>query len=181
MSTTPKEQPDFRMPTASKWSAPRAVADGLGGTIIATAEVGGPPECVFRALTEPAQLECWWRHPDYYSTSGWKVDLRVCGEWSVTVRFPDGSTNVGSGEFAELDPPREIMMTRKFERHPLQGTRETTITYRLEPTADGTRVTLRDEGFVGRAEAAYGNAEHWERVLGWLAAYFNQDTEGDNK
>jgi hypothetical protein len=24
----------------------------------------------------------------------------------------------------------------------------------------------RHEGFVGRSEAAYGNAEHWERVLG---------------
>jgi len=181
MSTAPKGQPDLRISTASKLSAPRAVADGLGGKIIAIAEVGGPPERVFRALTEPAQLERWWRHPDYYSTSGWKVNLRVCADWSVTVRFPDGSTNVGSGEFAELDPPRKIAMTRKFARHPLQGTRETTITYCLEPAANGTRVTLRDEGFVGRAEAAYGKAEHWERVLCWLAAYFNQDTEGDNK
>ncbi len=62
-------------------------------------------------------------------------------------------------------------MTRKFEKHPLQGTRETTITYRLDPIATGTRVTVRDEGFVGRSEAAYGNAEHWERVLGWLDTY----------
>jgi len=177
MSTT--AQPEFRIP--SKRGAPRAVADGVGGTIIATAEVPKPPDCVFRALTTPQELERWWQHPDYYSTKGWRVDLRVCGEWSVTVHFTDGSTNVGSGEFAELDPPRKILMTRRFERHPLQGTRETTITYRLEPTADGTRVTLRDEGFVGRAEAAYGNAEHWERVLGWLAAYFNQDKEGDDK
>jgi uncharacterized protein YndB with AHSA1/START domain len=175
MSTTTKT--DFRLPTASKWSAPRAVADGLGGTIIATAEVGGPPERVFSALTEPEQLQRWWKHPDYYSTSGWKVDLRVCGEWSVTIRFPDGSTNLGFGEFAELDPPRKITMTRRFEKHPLQGTRETTITYRLEPIAQGTRVTLRDEGFVGRGEAAYGNAEHWERVLGWLAAYLGREGE----
>jgi hypothetical protein len=29
--------------------------------------------------------------------------------------------------------------------------------------------------FVGRSEAAYGNAEHWERVLGWLDAYLMAD------
>ena len=84
MSTTT----DFRVPTVSKWSAPRAVADGAGGTIIATAEVGAPLEHVFRALTEPEQLERWWKHPDYYSTLqemlfelpryddfAWRVDL----------------------------------------------------------------------------------------------------------
>lgn len=25
-----------------------------------------------------------------------------------------------------------------------------------------------EEGFVDRGDAAYGNAEHWERVAGWL-------------
>ena len=161
---------DFRLPTASKWQAPRAVADGGGGTIIATAEVGGSPERVFRALTTN-EVERWWGHPDFYRQTGWTADLRVCGEWSVTVRFMDGSTNGGSGEFAEIDAPRKLVMTRRFDKHPLLGTRETTITYRLDGIPTGTRVTVRDEGFIGRAEAAYGNAEPWERVLGWLGAY----------
>src|SRR5260370_25251121 len=169
MKTEPTKT-DFRMPTASKWHAPRAVADGGGGTIIATAEVDAPPERVFQALTTN-EVERWWGHPDFYCSTEWSADFRVCGQWSVTVRFPDGSTNDGSGEFAEIDPPRKLVMTRKFEKHPLQGTRETTITYRFEPVANGTRVTVRDEGFVGRSEAAYGNAEHWERVLGCLDTY----------
>ncbi|HEY6271552.1 MAG TPA: SRPBCC domain-containing protein [Terriglobales bacterium] len=162
------------MPTASKWSAPRAVADGGGGMIIATAEVAAPPERVFRALTTN-EVERWWGHAGFYRQTGWKADLRVCGQWSVTVRFADGSTNAGSGEFVEIDAPRKIVMTRKFEKHPLLGTRETTITYRLDPIATGTRVTVRDEGFIGRSEAAYGNAEHWERVLGWLDAYLRPE------
>jgi hypothetical protein len=33
-------------------------------------------------------------------------------------------------------------------------------------------VTVRDEGFVGRGEAAYGNAKHWENVLAWLDHHF---------
>ena len=134
-----------------------------------------PPERVFRALTTN-EVERWWGHPDYYRQTDWTADLRVCGPWSCIVRFNNGTTNRGSGEFAEIDSPRKLVMTRKFEKHPLQGTRETTITYRLDPIATGTRVTVRDEGFVGRADAAYGNAEHWERVLGWLAAYVERES-----
>jgi len=172
MTADSKTTSDFRLPTASKWSAPRAVADGGGGTIIATAEVAAPPERVFRALTTD-EVDRWWGHPDFYRMTEWTADLRVCGQWSVTVRFADGSTNGGSGEFAEIDAPRKLVMTRKFDKHPLMGTRETTITYRLDPIANGTRVTVRDEGFIGRSEAAYGNAEHWERVLGWLDIYLS--------
>ena len=129
MATEAKAKTDFRTPTVSIWSTPRAVADGGGGTIIATAELGAPLERVFRALTEPDELERWWQHPDYYKTKGWNLDVRVQGAWSVTTHFADGTTNVGSGEFAEIDAPRKIVMTRKFEKHPLQGSRETTITY----------------------------------------------------
>jgi uncharacterized protein YndB with AHSA1/START domain len=166
---------DFRLPTDAKWSAPRAVADGGGGTIIATAVVEASPERTFQALTTN-EVERWWGHSDFYRQTDWKADLRVCGEWSVTVRFADGSTNGGSGEFAEIDAPRKLVMTRKFEKHPLLGTRETTITYRLDPLANGTRVTVREEGFIGRSEAAYGNAEHWERVLAWLNIYLKETT-----
>ena len=94
MTNESKAKTDFRLPTASKWSAPRAVADGGGGTIIATAEVPAPPERVFRALTTN-EVERWWGHTESYRQEGWKADLRVCGPWSVTVRFADGSTNGG--------------------------------------------------------------------------------------
>lgn len=158
MNTKSKRKTDFRAPTVSKWREPRAVADGGGGTIIATADVAAPPERVFRALTTD-EVERWWGHPDFYRMTEWNADFRVCGQWSVMVHFPDGNTNGGAGEFAEIEPPRKIVMTRKFEDHPLLG----------------TRLTVRDEGFVGRSEAAYGNAEHWERVLGWLGAYISPE------
>jgi len=70
-------------------------------------------------------------------------------------------------------------MTRNFDNHPFLGPRETTVTYRLEPIATGTRLTVRDEGFIGRSEAAYGNAEIWEKVLGWLDAYVGAHGDPD--
>ncbi|HSY16950.1 MAG TPA: SRPBCC domain-containing protein [Candidatus Acidoferrales bacterium] len=161
---------DFRRPNYWKWHAPRAVVDSGAGTIIATVEIEASPERVFRALTTN-EVEQWWGHPGFYRWKNWQADLRACGRWSVDVQFVDGNTNGGSGEFAEIEEPRKIVMTRKFEEHPLLGTQETTITYRLDPIETGTRVTVRDEGFIGQSEAAFGNAEHWERVLGWLEAY----------
>ena len=166
---------DFRAPSASKKS-PRAVADLAGGLIIATAEISASPERIFQALTTN-EVEVWWGHADFYRQKDWKADLRVAGQWTVSVIFGDGSSNRGSGEFAEIDAPHRLVMTRKFDTHPLQGTRETTITYRLEPIATGTLLTVRDEGFVGRRAAAEGNAEHWERVLAWLEAYLNGEKE----
>jgi uncharacterized protein YndB with AHSA1/START domain len=172
MDTSPETKPDFRAPTSSK-KPPRAVADSAAGVIIAAADIDASPERVFRALTTN-EAERWWGHADFYRMEDWKSDVRVCGPWSVTVRFPDGNVVHADGEFAELDAPRKIVMTRRFDKHPLQGTRETTITYLAEPVADATRLTVRDEGFVGRSQAAHGNAEHWERVLAWLDAYLTQ-------
>ena len=116
-SATSMRNRDFRQPTAEKWAPPRAVADGVGGMILATAEIAAPPDALFRAFTTN-EVEHWWGHPDYYKQTDWKSDVRVGGAWSSVVRFTNGMTNVGSGEFAELDPPRKIVMTRRFQEHP---------------------------------------------------------------
>jgi len=166
MPETPTK--DYLLPSESR-TIPKAVVDVERGAIVAMADVAASPEAIFRAFSTQ-EVERWWFHPDYY-WSDWKAELRVCGPWSVTVHFADGSKNTGWGEFAAIAPPQRLVMTRIFEQHPLPDRRETTITYSLCPIEGGTRVNLRDEGFIGRTEAALGNAEHWERVLGWLQAY----------
>jgi uncharacterized protein YndB with AHSA1/START domain len=169
MSTDATTKPDFRAPAEAK-KLPKAVADGIGGLILAVAEVAGTPEQVFRALTTN-EVERWWKFPGVYHQKDWKADVSVCGPWCVTVQLADGKLVHAWGEFCELDFPRKIVMTRRFDAHPFLGDRETTITYRLEPSPHGTLVTVRDEGFIGRAQAAHGNAEIWEKVLGWLDDY----------
>ena len=171
MSNASNEKLDFRAPSTSK-RLPRAVADGVGGIILAVAEVGGPPESVFRALTT-SEIEQWWRLPELYHQRGWKADLRVCGAWSVDGELKDGNVIHAHGEFCEIAAPHKLVMTRNFEQHPFHGPRETTITYHFQPSPHGTLVTVRDEGFIGRSQAAHGNAEIWERVLGWLDAHLS--------
>jgi uncharacterized protein YndB with AHSA1/START domain len=157
--------------TTEALRSPRSVADIYAGTILSTADIGAPPEAVYRALTT-AELERWWGSDELYWSREFTADLRVNGPWSITVRWANGDIVLATGEFIELDAPRKIVQTRSFEPpHPLLGKRETTLTFQLEPIDSGTRVTLRDEGFAGRPAACTFNAGHWEVVLGWLASY----------
>jgi uncharacterized protein YndB with AHSA1/START domain len=162
-------QSDFRVASASK-RLPKAAVDGVAGLILALADVAGTPDQVFRALTT-GEVEQWWRLPGIYHLKDWKADLCVRGRWSVTVELADGKRLNEWGEFCEVLAPSRIVMTRRFGANPLLEERETTLTYRLEPSHHGTLVTVREEGFVGRPEAAFGNAENWETVLSWLDAF----------
>jgi uncharacterized protein YndB with AHSA1/START domain len=167
--TASGEKTDFRAPKLSKM-APRAVADGANGIVIAVADLNGSPEAAFRALTT-SEVEKWWKYPGFYQQKDWQSDVRLGGKWSVTVALWEGKLVHAWGEFCELHFPTKIVMTRRFDTHPFLGERETIVSYRFEPVQEGTRVTVRDEGFIGRRDAAYGNAEIWEQVLGWLDAY----------
>jgi uncharacterized protein YndB with AHSA1/START domain len=155
--------------TESRVLAARAVTDG--DIILATVDVPKPPERVFRALTTD-EVERWWGSARTYCVTDWKAELRVGGRWSLTVRLPDGVKLPAGGEFLEIDAPRKIVQTRKYEwDHPGLGRRETIVTYRLDPLAAGTRLTVRHEGFAGLAGPADEHAAGWERFLNWLAQY----------
>ena len=48
--------------------------------IVGEVEIAAPPEQVFRALTDPAQLIRWWGD-DICKTSVWEMDARHGGKW----------------------------------------------------------------------------------------------------
>jgi uncharacterized protein YndB with AHSA1/START domain len=155
------------MTTASK-GAPRALADLSEGTILASVDIAASPERVFRALTASDEVVRWWGADEAYKTTGWTADVRVGGRWRADGRGADGHTFAVEGEFLEVEPPRKLVQTWKPA---WDGGHVTTLTYRLEPTATGTRVTVRHEGFAGRPEACQSHTDGWELVLGWLARH----------
>ena len=113
MTTDSKTKPDFRAPTESK-RIPKAVADGIGGMILAVAEMAGIPEQVFRALTTN-EVEQWWKYPGVYHQKDWKADVRVRGPWSVTVELVDSklvrATGLRSDRTGNGWPVRRIETT----------------------------------------------------------------------
>ncbi|WP_256753230.1 SRPBCC domain-containing protein [Mesorhizobium sp. Mes31] len=142
-----------------------------GETIMASADIGAPPERIFRALVS-TEVEQWWGSADTYRMTDWSADLRIGGHWNVTVRWADGRDLPASGQFVEIEAPRRIVQTRAYEwDHPTLGRRPTTVAWLLQPIATGTRVTICHGGFAGLSEAAAEHAEGWGRVLAWLQAY----------
>jgi uncharacterized protein YndB with AHSA1/START domain len=142
-----------------------------GDTILAAAEIGAPPERVFRALTTN-EAELWWGSPETYRVTDWNADVRVGGRWSLAVQRPDGRMYPASGTFLAVDAPGRIVLTRRYDWDcPILGRRDTKVTYSLDPIAAGTRMTVRHDGFAGLREPADEHAAGWERFLGWLGAY----------
>ena len=152
--------------TSSPLKSARAVADVTNGILLASVEIGVAPERVFRALTSE-DITRWWGSDDTYRTTKWTGDVRVGGAWVAEGVGRDGPFSV-RGEFLEVDPPHKIVQTW---RAGWDGDHATTITYRLEPIAGGTRLTVRHEGFGDRAESCRGHSDGWERVLTWLQSH----------
>lgn len=150
-------------------SPSRALSDGE--TVVATVEVEATPERIFEALTTK-EVERWWGAPDVYCIKNWSADLRIGGRWSLDVCLPDGTVLPASGEFLNIQKPHRIAQTRMYKfDHPTLGRRVTAVTYTLDRSPRGTRITVRHDGFGGLQVAADEHAAGWVRLLNWLEKY----------
>jgi uncharacterized protein YndB with AHSA1/START domain len=146
-----------------------ALADFKYGIIYASIEISAPPDVVWDALTDPAQLTSWWGSPDTYRTFNWEVDLRPGGKWTSDSANVDGSqTGRVHGEYREVERPRLLVFTWKASWDDFA---ETLIRVELAPATKGTHVKVRHSGFAERTASGTGHTEGWKRVLGWLSAH----------
>ncbi|RWD65663.1 MAG: ATPase [Mesorhizobium sp.] len=151
---------------------PRAIADVSAGTILATVTVAVPPERVFRAITAEDQIPLWWGADDMYRTTKHTADVRPGGAWRSEGRGADGQDFHVGGEYLEVEPPRRLVMTWIA---PWDGDHVTTVTYTLEAVENGTRLTLRHDGFGARQDSCRDHGSGWERVLGWLGDFLAKE------
>ena len=155
--------------SAIKNTAARAIADVTMGMLLATIDIKASPERVFRAVTSE-ELTRWWGSDDLYRTTRWSGDVRVGGSWRTEGVGKDGTPFSVQGEFLEVDPPRKLVQTWRYDWDPKGSV--TTITWRFEAIDGGTRVIVRHEGFGDAHEACADHAQGWERVLEWLSNNF---------
>jgi uncharacterized protein YndB with AHSA1/START domain len=161
------------MTTATISITPTATADIAAGIIVATVEIAAPAARVFRALTS-ADVAKWWGSAKTYRTTAWQGDVRVKGAWRADGIGSDGKAFSVSGEFLEVDPPRKVSFTWNYDWD--GGGPTTTVTYQLDRTAAGTRLTVRHEGFKGNAASCESHTSGWKVVLGWLRDYVTAST-----
>jgi uncharacterized protein YndB with AHSA1/START domain len=96
-----------------------------------------PPARVWRALTDPDLMALWGMRPEGFSTAPgtrFRLVARPNPRWRGYVE-------------CELLEARAARLLRY--RWDAVGGKPTTVTFTLEPTARGTRVTLEHAGFTG--------------------------------
>ena len=166
------QEPDQAAATP-RVSGARAVTDG--DTILATIDVPGTPERVFRALTT-SETEQWWGSPETYRVANWQSSPQVGAAWSLVVITPDGGQFSAGGRYLEIEAPRRIVQTRHYDfDYPELGRRDTTVSYMIDPITSGSRVTVRHDGFAGLRVAADHHADGWTGFLDYLATYLHAD------
>lgn len=145
------------------WTSMLQKLHALSGTLIATVELPAPPQRVFRALASE-EITQWWVRPGVFDTREWDGDVRAGGHWRAS---GSGGGNPYSleGDFLEVRSPEKLVHTWHLAGTPAPTT---TVTYVLEPIEQGTRVTLKHEGFMS-AEGCTNTAAGWETSFEKLA------------
>lgn len=160
-------------------------------TVLAEIFIAAPPERVFQAITDPAQMSQWWGQNQLYRITEGSADVRVGGRWSSSGVGKDGTKFSVEGEYLEIDPPRRLVHTWLPS---YRAGLKTVVYWELEPqpvhglhstgprkAGTGTMLKLRHEGFATDVKAAADHGEGWKRVLGWLTAYVERGETVDSR
>jgi len=155
---TPKSNPD---------------ADAIVSEIL----IAAPPERVFQALIDPAQVLQWWGEIGIYRCQEFEADLRVGGKWRSAGVGQGGGSFEAKGEYLEIDRPRLLVYSWVAS---WTGDVKTTVRWELEPKGKGTLVRIRHSGFAAHPDLAKSYSG-WPRMLGWLEAYLDKGETVDSR
>jgi uncharacterized protein YndB with AHSA1/START domain len=102
-----------------------------------------PPEKVYEAWTQPAQMMRWWGGNNEASRTA-ETDLRVGGRFHVGFKGDTGEQHDVSGTYKEIMPNRKLVFSWAWRTTP---ERESQVTIDIKPDADGSILTLTHEQF----------------------------------
>lgn len=83
-------------------------------TILMRRVFDAPPDLVWRAWTDPAQIAKWWG-PRGWTTKVEVDDFRPGGDWTYTMHGPNGEAHPVIGRYIAIDPPHSITTTIGFD------------------------------------------------------------------
>jgi len=124
---------------------PAAAAEPSAHALDLTATFARPAEALWASLVEQDGLATWWGPHGFATTAD--VDARPGGRYRLTMRPPAGDPFHVTGQFVEVDRPRRLSYTFRYEE-PLEDDRETVVVLTLTTEDGGTRLSLRQSPFV---------------------------------
>jgi uncharacterized protein YndB with AHSA1/START domain len=138
-----------------------------------TIEVQAPPDRVWRVLTNAADLSTWF----HMTVEG---EIVEGAEVWMTTQHPGHEGHRFAVRITEMTPPRRFA----WQWHPgavdpgVDYSREpwTTVTFTLEPSGSGTRLSVAETGFneialARRAKVYQDNVQGWTQVIVWIQQY----------
>jgi uncharacterized protein YndB with AHSA1/START domain len=133
------------------------------------------PERVFRAWTEPDEVEKWFGHRPNMLLKA-EIDLRVGGEWRFHLPTQDAHAKFFEGEYLTIDPARMLVFSWRHVVISEAGQRDMSpssrVSVRFEPIGpDTTRLYLRHEAIQAQ-DARIGVGGGWEASFTHLEAIF---------
>jgi uncharacterized protein YndB with AHSA1/START domain len=149
----------------------RMPPERAGLTVHLEGVMPAPPSLVFRALTDPSELARWWG-PHGFTIPGLELDLRVGGRYRIAMQPPEGELFYLQGEFREIDPPRRLAYTFRWE-DPDSDDVETIVRLSLGDLGDSTELTLEQGAFATeprRALHQQGWTDGFEKLRGLLSS-----------
>jgi len=147
--------------------------------IVLKIEIAAPPERVFKALTESAEIVRWFNNSEC-PVKIWKMDARLGGRYSYetdqskTVVVNGIDTFKCHGEITEYDPPRLLAYTWISNWHN-DKQKETVVRWELTPSNAGTVVKMTHSGLADEAKAREEYRGGWPSLLKNLKTF----TEGN--
>ena len=124
------------------------------------------PERLFQAWTTVDALSRWSAPGEM--TARATVDLRVGGRYHISMAALDGKVHDVSGVYREIDPPKRLVYTWRWET--IAGFPETVVTVEFRARADGgTDLILLHEGLPDE-NSRERHAHGWRGSLDKLAA-----------
>jgi uncharacterized protein YndB with AHSA1/START domain len=112
------------------------------------------PAAIYAAFADPAEL-MKWLPPGTMTGHADEYDFREGGRYRIALTYDDAApstsgktrerTDVSTGRFVSLEPGKRIVQSVEFDSSDPAFGGEMIMTWSLEPTARGTRVTVTAE------------------------------------
>lgn len=143
-------------------------------SVVSEIDIGAPPERVFKALSDGAELSLWFTGPEC-PVKFWEMDARLGGKYHYQTE--PGSMVVNNvsqfgchGEIVEFDPPRVLAYTWFGNWHDDTSVR-TVVRWELTPNANGTHVKVTHIGLASLPVARKDYSGGWPGVVGLLKQF----------
>jgi uncharacterized protein YndB with AHSA1/START domain len=146
-----------------------AAAESPIAALVVRRRIQAPPEKLFAAWTEPAQLLLWWG-PEGVVCADARVDLRPGGSYRIANRMPDGSLLWICGVFEVIEAPVRLIYSWHLEG--LAGPAER-VTVEFVRHGDATDVVVTHER-IADAAARAGHERGWHACLDGLARHYEE-------